>query len=117
MTYDMGDSIDPSALDELQASAHKATRLLKLLASEQRLMLLCRLLQGECAVGDLAQAVGLSQSATSQHLAKLRAEHLVGTRRAGQTIYYVLRDPAAVKVLDTLCEIYKPATKAVKRKR
>ena len=45
------------------------------------------------------------------------AEHLVGTRRAGQTIYYVLRDPAAVMVLDTLCEIYKPTTKAIKRKR
>lgn len=116
MTYDVGDSIDVGALDELQASAHKATRLLKLLASEQRLMLLCRLLQGECAVGDLAQAVGLSQSATSQHLAKLRAEHLVDTRRAGQTIYYILRDPAAVKVLDTLCEIYQPP-KAAKRKR
>ena len=65
-------------------------------------------------MGELAQAVGLSQSSTSQHLAKLRAEQLVDTRRAGQTIYYVLRDPAAAKVLDTLCEIYKPAVKTGK---
>ena len=117
MTDDTLSAIAPGALDELQASAHRATRLLKLLASEQRLMLLCRLLQGECPVGELAEAVGLSQSATSQHLAKLRAEQLVETRRAGQTIYYVLRDPAAVKVLDTLCEIYQPPAKAKTRRR
>ena len=87
--------------------AHAASRLLKLLASEQRLLILCRLLDGESSVGELAGHVNLAQSATSQHLAKMRAEGLVATRRHGQTIYYRLADPAAMRVLDTLCEIYR----------
>lgn len=96
----------PTDLAELEASAHSAARMLKLLASEQRLLLLCRLIDGEASVGDLAGHVGLAQSATSQHLAKMRAEGLVATRREAQTIYYRLHDPAAVKVLETLCEVY-----------
>jgi DNA-binding transcriptional ArsR family regulator len=94
-------------LQELAASAHSAARLLKLLASEQRLVILCRLIDGEASVGDLAAHVGLAQSATSQHLAKMRAEGLVATRREAQTIYYRLDDPDAVRVLDTLCDIYR----------
>lgn len=94
-------------LAELEASAAAAARLMKLLANEQRLILLCRLADGECSVGDLAAHVGLAQSAASQHLAKLRAESLVATRREGQTIYYRLVDPAAIKVIDTLCAIYR----------
>jgi DNA-binding transcriptional ArsR family regulator len=97
----------PTELAELEASAHSAARMLKLLASEQRLLLLCRLIDGEASVGDLAGHVGLAQSATSQHLAKMRAEGLVATRRDAQTIYYRLHDPAAMKVLETLCEIYR----------
>ena len=56
--------------------------------------------------------MGLAQSAASQHLAKLRAEGVVGTRREGQTIFYRLTDPAAARVIDTLCDIYrgKPAS-------
>lgn len=96
----------PTDLAELEASAHSAARMLKLLASEQRLLLLCRLIDGEASVGDLAEHVGLAQSATSQHLAKMRAEGLVATRREAQTIYYRLHDPAAMKVLETLCEVY-----------
>lgn len=96
-----------AAIADLEASAHAAARLMKLLASEQRLILLCRLSEGECSVGDLAGHVGLAQSAASQHLAKLRAEHVVSTRRDGQTIYYRLTDPAAIKVIDTLCAIYR----------
>lgn len=80
---------------------------MKLLSSEQRLILLCRLSEGECAVGELAKYVGLSQTAASQHLAKLRAEGVVATRREAQTIYYRLSDPAAVRVIDTLCSIYR----------
>jgi len=93
---------------ELEASAQAAARLMKLLSSEQRLILLCRLIEGECSVGDLAQYVGLAQSAASQHLAKLRAEGLVATRREGQTIFYRISDPKTVKVIDTLCELYGP---------
>lgn len=99
----------PTAADlaDLEASAAAAARLMKLLSNEQRLILLCRLVEGECSVGDLADYVGLAQSAASQHLAKLRAESVVTTRREGQTIYYRLADPAAIRVIDTLCEIYR----------
>lgn len=102
---------DSAELAALEASASAAARLMKLMSSEQRLIILCRLGDGECSVGDLAQYVGLAQSAASQHLAKLRAEGIVGTRREGQTIYYRLTDPAAARVIDTLCDIYrgKPA--------
>jgi ArsR family transcriptional regulator, virulence genes transcriptional regulator len=98
---------DSAELAALEASASAAARLMKLMSSEQRLIILCRLGDGECSVGDLAQYVGLAQSAASQHLAKLRAEGIVGTRREGQTIYYRLTDPAAARVIDTLCDIYR----------
>ncbi len=97
---------DVNDVSELAASAQAAARLLKLLASEQRLLLLCRLIEGEASVGDLADHAGLAPSATSQHLGKMRAEGLVATRREAQTIYYRLADPAAMRVLDTLCDIY-----------
>lgn len=97
----------PEELSELEASAAQAARLMKLLASEQRLILLCRLSEGECSVGDLSDYVGLAQSATSQHLAKMRAEGLVTTRREAQTIYYSMADPAASRVIDLLCDIYR----------
>ncbi len=97
----------PNVLSELEASAASAARLLKLLASEQRLLLLCRLVEGEASVGALAEHAKLAQSTASQHLAKMRAEGLVATRREAQTIYYRLADPAAMRVLDTLCDIYR----------
>jgi DNA-binding transcriptional ArsR family regulator len=81
--------------------------LLKLLASEQRLLLLCHLAEGEASVGALARHANLAPSATSQHLAKMRAEGLVATRRDGQTIYYRLDDPTAMRVLDALRECYR----------
>lgn len=102
-------------VSKLEASAHAAARLLKLLASEQRLLLLCRLIEGECSVGELANHVGLAHSATSQHLGKMRAEGLVATRREAQTIYYRLDDPAAFRVIDTLCDIYRGQPTAKRR--
>lgn len=98
------DSSSPAG--DLEASARSAARLLKLLASEQRLLILCKLIEQEHSVGELADYIGLSQSATSQHLAKMRAEGLVDTRRDAQTIYYCLQDPAAMRVIKTLTEIY-----------
>ena len=66
-------------------------------------------------VTDLAEHVGLAQSAASQHLAKLRAAGLVTTRRSAQTIYYRLGDPGAARVIDVLCELYrKPGTQPPK---
>jgi len=94
-------------ISELEYSAHAAARLLKLLASEQRLLLLCRLVEGETSVGVLAEHAKLAQSAASQHLGKMRAEGLVATRREAQTIYYRLADPAAMRVINTLCDIYR----------
>lgn len=109
----------PAEVSELEECAGLAARMLKLLASEQRLLLLCRLVEGEASVGVLAEHAKLAQSAASQHLAKMRAEGLVATRREAQTIYYRLKDPAAMRVLDTLCDIYRgqpaAAAKAARR--
>ena len=90
-----------------------AARLLKLLASEQRLLLLCRLLEGEASVSDLADHAKLAHSAASQHLGKMRAEGLVATRREAQTIYYRLDDVAVVRVLDVLRELYRDPSPAL----
>jgi DNA-binding transcriptional ArsR family regulator len=80
--------------------------MLKLLANEQRLTVLCRLSAGEMSVTELGEHVDLSQSALSQHLAKLRADGLVATRREAQTIYYRLSNPIAERLIGVLCEIY-----------
>jgi DNA-binding transcriptional ArsR family regulator len=95
-------------ISEFQASAGKAAKLLRALGNERRLMILCQLTDGERSVGDLLPGVGLSQSALSQHLAVLRDEAIVATRRDGQTIWYRIYDPAAVKVVATLAEIFCP---------
>lgn len=94
-------------VSDLEDCAQAAARMLKLLASEQRLLLLCRLVDGEASVGVLAEHAKLAQSAASQHLAKMRAEGLVATRREAQTIFYRLADPAAMRVLEALFEIYR----------
>ena len=107
MTVALAPRPSSDELSELEQSAQSAARLLKLMASEPRLLLLCRLVEGEASVGDLADHAKMAQSTTSQHLAKMRSEGLVATRREAQTIYYRLDDPAAVRVLDTLCYIYR----------
>jgi ArsR family transcriptional regulator len=95
-------------ISRFQASAAQAARLLRALANQRRLMILCQLGDAERSVGELQSAVGLSQSALSQHLKLLRDEGLVATRREGQTIWYRISDPAAVKVVSTLAEIFCP---------
>ncbi len=80
--------------------------MLRALANERRLAILCELVDGERSVGDLVAAVGLQQSALSQHLAKLRAAGIVATRREAQTIYYRLADPAAGTIMSSLADIY-----------
>jgi DNA-binding transcriptional ArsR family regulator len=101
---------DLSTLDpaQFEASAGQAARLLRALANERRLMILCQLTDGERSVGQLAPLVGLSQSALSQHLAVLREEGLVATRREAQSVWYRIDDPAALKVVATLAEIFCP---------
>ena len=86
--------------------ASDAARLLRALANEKRLMLLCLLVEGERSVGELNARVDLSQSALSQHLAVLRADGLVDTRREAQTIYYSLADGPAHRIIETLHAIY-----------
>ena len=87
--------------------AYEAARLLKLLANEKRLVILCFLAtRGEMPVGALVDALGLSQSALSQHLAKLRRDGLVLFRRESQTLHYRLADPRVMRVLGVLQEIF-----------
>jgi ArsR family transcriptional regulator len=92
----------------LEARAAAAARLLRALANEHRLLILCHLVEGEMSVGQLQAIVGLSQSALSQHLAVLRDEGLVATRRESQTIWYRIDDPAALRVVETLADIFCP---------
>ncbi|RKR06240.1 ArsR family transcriptional regulator [Kushneria sinocarnis] len=80
----------------------ESASLLKAMANENRLRILCLLRKGEMSVTELNTQLDLSQSALSQHLAVLRREELVNTRRASQTIYYSLRGEQAVAVIDTL---------------
>jgi DNA-binding transcriptional ArsR family regulator len=94
---------------ELERKAAEAAALLKLLANENRLLILCRLaLAREMSVNDLADAVDLSQSALSQHLAKMREDGLLATRREAQTVFYRIADPNAARVLALLKSIYCP---------
>jgi ArsR family transcriptional regulator len=95
-------------ISQFEASAAEAAKLLRALSNERRLMILCQLGDGELAVGQIQTLVGLSQSALSQHLAVLREQGVVSTRRDGQTIHYRIADPAAVKVVSTLAEIFCP---------
>ena len=87
--------------------AAEAAGLLKALANEKRLMILCKLLErGEMSVMSLSDNVGLSQSALSQHLAKMRDEKIIDFRRDGQTIYYHVSSPNVNRILKTLKSIY-----------
>lgn len=90
----------------LEKESKKASSLLKALANEKRLAILCHLSRGEHAVGELSERVDLSQSALSQHLAKLRRDRLVATRRDAQTIYYSLRGEWLLPLLDRLQQLF-----------
>ncbi len=92
--------------NNLADHSNVAAALLSAMANPKRLMILCSLVKGEVPVGVLANQVGLSQSALSQHLSKLRAQKLVKTRRDAQTIYYSSSSEPVMKVLSTLEDIY-----------
>jgi len=97
-------AVTPQGLKQLEKNAHKASDLLGAMANTSRLMILCRLADGERSVSDLQPLIGLSQSALSQHLAVLRRRHLVRTRREGQSIYYSLSSGEAASIIQTLHE-------------
>ncbi len=95
-------------LAQFEESAGRAAALLKLLGNEKRLMVLCQLSEGELSVSELQMRVGLSQSALSQHLALLRESGAVSTRREAQVIFYRIADPAVMRVIETLAELFCP---------
>ena len=97
-------------MEQLQASAAQAAQLLRTMGNEHRLLVLCHLIgEGEMSVSALLDRVPLSQSALSQHLAKMREEGLVTFRRESQTLYYRVANPDVARVLLTLKEIFCPA--------
>jgi DNA-binding transcriptional ArsR family regulator len=96
--------IDPRALE---ARAGEVADILAVLANDRRLLVLCKLVEvGEATVGSLADAVGLSQSALSQHLARMREDGIVAFRRDAQTLWYRIADPRVESLLATLHRLY-----------
>jgi ArsR family transcriptional regulator len=94
-------------MKSLEKRAEEVAAMLKLLSNPRRLLLLCKLAeQGKMSVGQLAEAIGLSQSALSQHLAVLRDEKLVAFDRAGQTLHYRIADDRLSELLGSLYRIY-----------
>lgn len=91
---------------KLSRKADDAASLLLAMSNAKRLLILCKLVSGEMSVNALAEDVGLSQSALSQHLAKLRSRQLVKTRREAQTIYYSIASEEVMEVLKTLYGIF-----------
>lgn len=96
-------------LTDFALEAGKAAAVLRLLANEARLLVLCHLSEAsELSAGELTRRVGLSQSALSQHLARLREDGLVATRKEAQTVFYRVADPKVHRVLALLHELYCP---------
>ncbi|MBL8499716.1 MAG: winged helix-turn-helix transcriptional regulator [Nitrosomonas sp.] len=98
-----------SALNDIAAlhtSASEACALLKILANEDRLLILCELTKGTRNVGELEELLGIHQPTLSQQLTVLREENLVATERRGKYIYYSLASQDAVKIMETLFSLY-----------
>lgn len=93
-------------IDDMLASAREATDFLKAMAHEGRLIILCRLADGECAVSDLEQMLSARQAAVSQQLSRLRLEGLVTTRREGKIIYYSIKDDRVKQMIDTVYKLF-----------
>ncbi|MFD1912068.1 ArsR/SmtB family transcription factor [Halodurantibacterium flavum] len=98
-------NVDASVAALREKADHVASRL-ALVANSKRLLILCELVKGERSVGSLQSAVGLSQSALSQHLAKLREAGMVATRRESQTIYYRISDPDLETLMAALYDAF-----------
>ena len=93
-------------MDEMREAANEAARMLKSLANDHRLMILCLLAQGEMSVGQISQYIDLDQSPLSQHLARLRSEGMVRTRKVSQTVFYSLDSEEAKAIIGTLYSLY-----------
>jgi DNA-binding transcriptional ArsR family regulator len=90
----------------MQENATRASEMMKLLGHPHRLMILCELHQGERSVTELCQRIGINQSPLSQHLARMRHEGVVESRRQAQTVYYSLTGPAVSAIISLLYELY-----------
>lgn len=97
--------IDP---ERLRAAAGEAVGALKILANQDRLLLLCQLAQGEMCVGELEERLDIRQPTLSQQLGILRSEQVVATRRQGKNIFYRIADPALLEILALLYRLYCP---------
>ncbi len=95
----------PTSLIELKANAAGMAAKLKIMSHPERLIMLCRMDEGEASVTELVSLSGLSQSAVSQHLALLREEEIVSIRAEAQTRYYSLKDPVVRAIIHSLCDI------------
>ena len=93
-------------LDQMHDQASQAEEMLKALANRHRLIILCQLIDGERSVGEMAQFLGIRDSTVSQHLALLRKDGMVSTRRDGQVIWYALASEPVRKLVATLYDIY-----------
>lgn len=93
-------------VDAMVTNAESAAKWLKAIANPYRLMILCQLLDNELSVTELNETVPLSQSALSQHLAVLRSENLVNTRKSSQVVYYTLKDEQVTEVISILYRRY-----------
>jgi DNA-binding transcriptional ArsR family regulator len=93
-------------LELMQENATRASELMKLLGHPHRLMILCQLNQEECSVGELSERIGINQSPLSQHLARMRHEGVVKSRREAQTVFYSLAGPEISQVISLLYELY-----------
>ena len=91
---------------EMASAAQKASELMKTLGHKDRLMVLCHLTSGEKSVGELAKLLDIPQSPLSQHLARMRKESLVTTRREAQTIYYSIASEDAARIVGLMHELY-----------
>ena len=104
--------IDP---ETLRGAAQEAVGALKVLANRERLLLLCQIARGRSCVSELEEALDIHQPTLSQQLGVLRRDGVVDTERDGKNIYYTVRDPRMVDILETLYRIYCPQKKARKQ--
>lgn len=109
-------------MDELQEKAVNVAAFLKALSNPSRLLVLCQIADGEKSVGELERSVGLSQSSLSQHLAVLRREQIVATRRTGSRIFYMIASREATAVMLALYDVFcskvaKPRPPKLQRRR
>ncbi len=93
-------------LEQMSEAADKASALMRTLGHKGRLLVLCQLATGEKSVGELSDSLGIPQSPLSQHLARMRKEGLVKTRREAQTIFYSLKAHDAGKIIECLYALY-----------